>query len=1342
MKKILKFVFILIFANTISAQVEPNDCVNALTVCGNGTFFSNADGIGNVQEVNSCGGFESNSLWLKITIAQAGTLGFDLIPDDQDKAVDYDFWVFAANSTCSALGSPIRCNTINPLAAQNLDNHTGMNGTAIVAQAGPGAGTPTNHSGYVRWLTVSPGQSYYIAIDRPEGDGGFQIQWTGTATAGTGAFPPVPVANTIANVLTCSNTPNVGLFDFNTVRPLINADATSNTITFHATTADAIDNVNPLPNAYPNTTNPQTICARVTNNTTGCYSTSCFNLVVNLVPNASVNVSNSAICPGDSTTVTFSGTPNATFDYTVDGGSIQTAVLNTSGIFTITESPVSDRVYKLTGVRMLDNLGATICSQPLNQSVNITINALPTATILGTPAVCMGNTATIAFNGTPNANVTYTVDGGSNQNIMLDISGNASITTPALTVDSTYNLVSATAAGTPACSQNLNGSATIMVKDMPTAAISGSTTICSGNTAVISFNGTPDATVTYNDGGGNQTIFLDAAGAASFTTSALTADSTYNLVSVTTAGTPACSQILTDFVTITVTSSPTASISGTTTICSGNTAVITFNGTPNATVIYTINGGSNQNINLDVTGTASFTTPALTADSTYELVSVTIGGTSPCSQNLIGSAIVSVIALPTANISGTIAVCPGSNAVITFNGTPNATVTYNTGGINQTILLNSAGSATINTPALTASITYNLVSVTTAGIPACSKNLNGSAAITVNALPTASISGTATICSGDTANITFNGTPNAIVTYTVNGSSQTIALDVTGTASITTSALTTNSVYNLVSVAAGTPACSQAQNGSATITVIALPTAAISGTASVCVDSPIPSITFTGSNGTAPYTFTYSLNGVIQPTIASVTGNFVSIPVTSGAGTYAYSLISVQGSGPGACSQPQSGTATVTISPLSNATITASSPSACLNSLLTVTLSGSSGSAPYTFVYTENGTSHTVTSTGNSYVINVPTNVVGPVNYTLLSVNDTKGCSQNINQTVTATVLVAPIVNTPPPYALCDDGANCFDLTGVVVPQVTTDPTLNVTFHLTSADAQTGVSPQASPYCTNNSTTLYIRVYDPNAPACYATKTVQLVVNQNPVVTLESGHICVDPVTGTLTGNPYRIETGLSTTAYTFMWFNQDGQIPSTSNSFYNASVPGQYFVQVTHNGTGCSTVSNTATVVPSSPPQQIGYTSSSYFAENAQVVITAEPAGNYEYQLDNGPFQQSNVFGNIAPGLHTIRVQDVFGCDVLEETFRIIDYPKFFTPNGDGYNDLWNISLFEIGASAQIRIFDRYGKVITVINTNALGWDGLYNGQPLPSTDYWFTIFYTEESQEKEFSAHFSLKR
>ena len=275
MKKFLAF-FLAFFFYHFTFSQAPNDCVNAITVCGNGNFSSNASGSGNLMEVSSCGSYEHNTIWLKITIAQPGSLGFDLIPNDTSIGVDYDFWVFGSNVSCSNLGTPIRCSTSNPTQSGSTSNHTGMNLSSTATTQ-----VFNNCCGYVRSLTVSQGQTYYIAIDRPHGDGGFQLNWSWTPTVpGTLPFTLPPVANQIQDYKTCSTT-NIGIFDLNSIRSLINPDLVNNTITFHSTFANSIDNVAPLANFIANSSNPQTIYVRVTNNVSGCYSTTSFKLIVN-----------------------------------------------------------------------------------------------------------------------------------------------------------------------------------------------------------------------------------------------------------------------------------------------------------------------------------------------------------------------------------------------------------------------------------------------------------------------------------------------------------------------------------------------------------------------------------------------------------------------------------------------------------------------------------------------------------------------------------------------------------------------------------------------------------------------------------------------------------------------------------------------------------------------------------------------------------------------------------------------------------------------------------------------------------------------------------------------------
>lgn len=174
--------FSLFFISFIFSQKkEANDCINYIQICGNQTITLNPTGYG-VQELDKtlvCESDEHNSLWLKFTVKTSGTLGFDLIPTNTAIDVDYDFWIFGPNVTCGNIGFSVRCSTTNPEAALLADNHTGMRDTEPDGNFSEGPGEYGD--GYIKSLNVVAGQSYFLVLDRPKGNGSFTLNWTGTA---------------------------------------------------------------------------------------------------------------------------------------------------------------------------------------------------------------------------------------------------------------------------------------------------------------------------------------------------------------------------------------------------------------------------------------------------------------------------------------------------------------------------------------------------------------------------------------------------------------------------------------------------------------------------------------------------------------------------------------------------------------------------------------------------------------------------------------------------------------------------------------------------------------------------------------------------------------------------------------------------------------------------------------------------------------------------------------------------------------------------------------------------------------------------------------------------------
>ncbi|MBX2844657.1 MAG: hypothetical protein KTR13_00470, partial [Saprospiraceae bacterium] len=177
-------IFLLLWFVSGDLWAQTTDCVGAFPVCGNGDINLNSNGIGandfaaSGNNPPSCQFVESQSLWLFIRIKQSGTLGFDLIPTNNTgpNRDDYDFAVYGPNRSCTNLGSNIRCSSTNPQNA-NVQAETGMNGAETDLFEGPGE----DGNGFVQWLDVVAGETYYILIDNFSENEGFELRWTGSA---------------------------------------------------------------------------------------------------------------------------------------------------------------------------------------------------------------------------------------------------------------------------------------------------------------------------------------------------------------------------------------------------------------------------------------------------------------------------------------------------------------------------------------------------------------------------------------------------------------------------------------------------------------------------------------------------------------------------------------------------------------------------------------------------------------------------------------------------------------------------------------------------------------------------------------------------------------------------------------------------------------------------------------------------------------------------------------------------------------------------------------------------------------------------------------------------------
>ena len=359
-------------------------------------------------------------------------------------------------------------------------------------------------------------------------------------------------------------------------------------------------------------------------------------------------------------------------------------------------------------------------------------------------------------------------------------------------------------------------------------------------------------------------------------------------------------------------------------------------------------------------------------------------------------------------------------------------------------------------------------------------------------------------------------------------------------------------------------------------------------------------------------------------------------------------------------------------------------------------------------------------------------NPVGTTNSPTFNVTSagTYSVEININASCTLTgeieIEYAPIlIVAKDDFEVCDtnsDGLASFDL-ATLQTQIFSNLPSNFTIAL--FDSPTSTTPLPSSYTNTDDfqQIIYARII--NIQNCYGNIPITLTVNIFPeIFSNETIGICNS--TPTIISAP----SGFSN----YSWNTTPVQISQT----ISVSSAGTFTVTIT-NAAGC-TKTKTFTVV-NSEVATITNIDVTDFNENLTTNISVSGNGNYEYSLDGITFQNSPVFNLSDSGEYTIYVNDKNGCGLISESFYALSYPKFFTPNGDNYNDTWQIKNLEKKGleKSNIYIFDRFGKLITQINGEGTGWNGTFNGNQLSSSDYWFVL---ELTNGKTVKGHFSLKR
>jgi gliding motility-associated-like protein len=841
------------------------------------------------------------------------------------------------------------------------------------------------------------------------------------------------------------------------------------------------------------------------------------------------------------------------------------------------------------------------------------------ATISGATTFCGNGSTDLTFSGTPNAEITYNINGGANLTILLDGTGTAILNTGNLTATTNYNLVSVT---NGIITVNLNETETITINALPTvSSVNGGNTYCQGdviNNVTATVTGVSSWTIDYTLDGVAQTT----SGASSPISLGNTAGE-YIVTNVTDAN---CTNAANGTQTITINNPPIFSLSSNEpSACNGNDGFF---------VISNLNANEAYTITYDDDG-VTVGPIAINSDASGE---ITI---SNLNAGVYSNVVVSLNFCPNTNVTGVTILNPGAplindiaNQTICLPNTfplPIITGTGLTGNEAYFDGANGTGNQFNAGDEISSNITLFIYDAN--GACAAQENFT----ITFNNQPTVSdLSGGNTYCQGDViSNISASVTGDGpwTIDYTLDGVNQSVS-----NATSPISLGNTEGVYILTGISDAN--CSNTASQTQTITINTQPTvSSFTGGNSYCPGDVIPDLT-AEVTGSSPWTIDYTLDGVAQ-TVSNATS-----PISLGNAEGVYVLTGVSDAN---CSNTANQTQTIAINVIPSVTDLTGGNTYCQGDIIFDISATVSGTGPWTIDYTLDGVAQSVS------------NATSPINlgntagvYVLTSVSDAN-CSNTANQTQTITINAQPTVSS-------FTGGNSY-CPGDVISDLSVEVTGSSpwTLDYTLDGVAQSVSSATSPISLGNAEGVYVLTNLSDALCSDVVSGTQTIaINAVPVVNSFTGEgtYCVGETVNNL--NVAVVGTGPFTITFTLNGNIQTANGTSTPISLGNTA--GTYVLTSISDANCSNTANQTQTIVVNSLPT-VNAGNDITVCENESVTLSGTGATSYSWNngIDNGV-----AFNATSTLTYTVTGTDVNNCQNTDQVLvTVIPLPSVSSISG-----------------------------------------------------------------------------